>query len=99
MPAEDILAFVPPQDFRLPDGRLVDAKSFVDDIARARRDGFCMTSGLSDRFTCCLAAPIRDRRGIAVATLCFVVPIDVSDVNKRHLMDLLVVAARGLSDT
>ena len=44
----------------------------------ARADGCCMTNGLSDRFTCCLAAPIRDRRGVAVATLCFIVPVDIA---------------------
>jgi len=40
------------------------ANAFVADIARARAEGSCMTNGLSDRFTCCLAAPIRDRRGM-----------------------------------
>jgi DNA-binding IclR family transcriptional regulator len=57
-----------------------------------------MTNGLSDRFTCCLAAPIRDRRGIAVATLCFIVPIDSAPERKRELLDRLVEAARELSD-
>ena len=57
---------------------MVDADDFVADIARARADGCCMTNGLSDRFTCCLAAPVRDRRGVAVATLCFIVPVDTS---------------------
>lgn len=99
MTAAEILAFVPPADFKLPDGRTVDANDFVGDIARARRDGCCMTSGLSDRFTCCLAAPIRDRGGIAVATLCFVVPIELTADRKRHLMDLLVAAANELSET
>ena len=75
LPANDILQFVPEEDFRLPDGRVLDADAFVADIARARADGCCMTNGLSDRFTCCLAAPVRDRRGVAVATLCFIVPV------------------------
>jgi DNA-binding IclR family transcriptional regulator len=98
MPAAVILKFVPQEDFRLPDGRVIDAKDFVADIARARADGSCMTNGLSDRFTCCLAAPIRDRRGIAVATLCFIIPIDSSDARKRQLLELLVAAAGELSD-
>jgi DNA-binding IclR family transcriptional regulator len=98
MPASDILRFVPKDDFRLPDGSVLDADVFVADIARARADGCCMTNGLSDRFTCCLAAPVRDRRGIAVATLCFIVPIDSSDMRKRELLALLVAAAGELSD-
>lgn len=98
MSASDILQFVPAEDFRLPDGRVVDADSFVADIARARADGSCMTNGLSDPFTCCLAAPIRDRRGIAVATLCFIIPIDSPEARKKQLLGLLVSAAGDLSD-
>ena len=98
MSAGEILEFVPEEDFRLPDGHIVDRKAFVADIARARVDGRCMTNGLSDRFTCCLAAPIRDRRGIAVATLCFIVPIDTADQRKQDLLGLLVTAAGELSD-
>ena len=98
MSAAEILDFIPEEDFQLPDGRVVDAKSFVADIARARTEGSCMTNGLSDRFTCCLAAAIRDRRGIAVATLCFIVPIDSAAERKRELLDRLVESARELSD-
>jgi DNA-binding IclR family transcriptional regulator len=97
-PAE-ILGFVPEPDFRLPDGRTVEPAAFVAEVAHARTEGSCMTNGLSDRFTCCLAAPIRDRRGVAVATLCFVVPIDTAEDRKRALLDMLVAEATGLSDT
>jgi DNA-binding IclR family transcriptional regulator len=98
MPAADILQFVPEEDFRLPDGRLVDADDFVADIARARADGCCMTNGLSDRFTCCLAAPVRDRSGVAVATLCFIVPVDTQEPRKQELLAMLVSATSELSD-
>jgi DNA-binding IclR family transcriptional regulator len=96
--AGDILRFVPEEDFRLPDGSVLDADAFVADIARAHAEGCCVTNGLSDRFTCCLAAPVRDRRGVAVATLCFIIPVDSSDVRKRELLALLVAAAGELSD-
>ena len=98
MSPTEIRAFVPKADFRLPDGRAIQPEAFVAEIARARADGRCMTNGLSDRFTCCLAAPIRDRRGVAVATLCFIVPVDSSDGRKRELLDRLVAAAAELSD-
>ena len=98
MSAAEILDFIPEEDFKLPDGRVVEANAFVADIARARAEGSCMTNGLSDRFTCCLAAPIRDRRGIAVATLCFIVPVDSAPERKRELLDRLVESARELSD-
>ena len=98
MSAAEILDFIPEEDFTLPDGRVVEANAFVADISKARVEGSCMTNGLSDRFTCCLAAPIRDRRGIAVATLCFIVPIDYSPERKRELLNCLVVSAQELSD-
>jgi DNA-binding IclR family transcriptional regulator len=98
MTADEIRRFVPPEDFRLPDGRVVDFDSFAADVAKARAEGRCMTNGLSDRFTCCLAAPVRDRRGTAVATVCFIIPIDSPDGRKRELLDSLVAAAQELSD-
>lgn len=98
MTADEIRRFVPAEDFHLPDGRVVDFDLFVADVAKARADGRCMTNGLSDRFTCCLAAPVRDRRGTAVATVCFIIPIDSPDSRKRELLDRLVAAARELSD-
>jgi len=98
MTADEIHRFVPAEDFRLPDGRVIDFELFVADVAKARAEGRCMTNGLSDRFTCCLAAPVRDRRGTAVATVCFIIPIDSSDARKRELLDCLVAAARELSD-
>ena len=98
MTADAIRAFVPKEDYRLPDGRVIDTEAFIADIARARSDGKCMTTALSDRFTSCLAAPIRDRRGVAVATLCFVIPADSAEPRKQELLDHLVSAAHELSD-
>ena len=98
MSPEEILAFVPKEDFRLPDGRTIDPDDFVAAVARARSDGSCMTNGLSDRFTCCLAAPIRNRSGVAVATICFIVPIDTAEPRKQELLGALVDAAGELSD-
>ena len=99
MPASDILQFVPGRGFPLAGRQRASIPmTFVADIARARADGCCMTNGLSDRFTCCLAAPVRDRRGVAVATLCFIVPIDSSEPRKQELLALLVAAAGELSD-
>ena len=96
--ADKIRAFVPSEDYRLPDGRVIAVEDFVADVAKARADGRCMTTGLSDRFTSCLAAAIRDRRGVAVATLCFVIPADTAEDRKQMLLDRLAVAAVELSD-
>jgi DNA-binding IclR family transcriptional regulator len=98
MSAGEIKTFIPADDYRLPDGCKIDPKTFIADVAKARAEGRCMTNGLSDRFTCCLAAPIRDRRGIAVATICFIIPIESPEERKRDLLDRLVAAGLELSD-
>jgi DNA-binding IclR family transcriptional regulator len=93
MTPEEIRAFVPPDDFRLPDGRMLPVENFLDDIARARAEGRCMTIGLADRFACCLAAPIRDRAGVARATLCFVIPADTPEPRRNALLTRLMTEA------
>jgi len=98
MSADGIRAFVPKDDYRLPDGRVIDVEEFISDVARARSEGRCVTTALSDLFTSCLAAPIRDRKGVAVATICIVIHADSSEARKNELLDRLVVAARELSD-
>ena len=98
MSPDSIRTFVPSEDFRLPDGRTLDVNDFVKDVARARREGKCVTTALSDRFTSCLAAPIRDRKGVAVATLCFVIPADSPKARRTALLDHLVTTAKDLSD-
>lgn len=97
MSPEEIRAFVPLEDFRLPDGGLVEFDDFIAAIKAAREAGRCMTTGLADRFTWCLAAPIRGRDGVAAATLCFMVPIDTSQEERTALLDRLVTAAEKLS--
>jgi DNA-binding IclR family transcriptional regulator len=98
MSAEKISAFIPAQDFRLPDGRIIDVEDFIQQVVRAHQEGKCETSALSDPYTSCLAAPIRDRKGVAIATICFVIPADSSEARKHELLDRLVEAAGELSD-
>jgi DNA-binding IclR family transcriptional regulator len=90
MTAEEIRAFIPPEDYRLPDGRVLTEAEFLADIARARAEGISITTGLADRFTCCLAAPIRNRDGVATATLCFVIPADVPAARRDELVRCLL---------
>jgi DNA-binding IclR family transcriptional regulator len=97
MAEDEIRAFVPRADYRLPDGRVLEVAAFLAEVARAREEGHCVTTGLSDPFTCCLAAPVRDGRGRTVATLCFVIPAGGPDERRRALLDRLVAAAGELS--
>jgi DNA-binding IclR family transcriptional regulator len=96
MTAEEIRVLIPPQDYRLPDGRMLTEVEFFADIAHARADGFSITVGLADRFTCCLAAPIRNRDGVATATLCFVIPADVPAPRRDELVRRLLREVEAL---
>jgi DNA-binding IclR family transcriptional regulator len=94
---QQILDLIPPEDYVLPSGRTVERAAFLDDVARARADGFCITNGLSDHFACCLAAPIRDADARAVATLCFVTSVHASEARRRELMAMLIDGAERLA--
>jgi DNA-binding IclR family transcriptional regulator len=82
----EIRAFLPPEDFRLPDGRMLPVEAFLSDVARARAEGHCATTGLANRFTYCLAAPIRDQAGVVRSTLCFVLPADTCEARRNELL-------------
>ena len=99
MSSDEIRARVPLADYQLPDGRVIDPDQFLADVARARADGYCMTLGLSDHFSCCLATPIQDTRGRTIATICFVIPADGPEERRRDLLQLLTQAAHRLSAT
>ena len=94
---DQILALIPPDDYRMPNDRILDPHEFLADVVQARDDGYCVTVGLSDRFTCCLAAPIHNSRRQAIATLCLVVPADRPETKRRELLQRLVDEAGRLS--
>ena len=93
----EILAFVPAEDYRLPDGRLLSTEAFLTDVARARQQDFCETTALADRFTHCMSAPIREADRKLRMTLCLVLPVDTPEAKRAELLTLLIGRARGLS--
>jgi DNA-binding IclR family transcriptional regulator len=96
---QQIQALIPSEDYVLPDGRVIDPDSFLKDIEQARAEGFCITTGLSDHFVSCLAAPIRNAGNITVATLCFITPVELAEERRQQLMALLLDGATRLSVT
>jgi len=86
---DEIRAFIPAQDYRLPDGRVIEVASFLADVSEARRQGFAETRALADRFTWCMAAPIQDKDGTTTATLCLVLPVDTPRGRRAELRSLL----------
>jgi DNA-binding IclR family transcriptional regulator len=86
-----------PQDFALPNGQTISLNDFIASVRTARDQGFCITSGLVDAYTHCIAAPVRDYDGRTAATVCFVVPIDTAPERIEQLRDILVASGRSLS--
>ena len=97
MDADEIRRFIPSDDFVLPDGRRIAEDEFLEDIGRARTQGYVRTTALVDRFTTCLAAPVRDPAGRCIATICFVVPADTTEEAQQVMIDTLKASAERLS--
>lgn len=95
--ADEVRSMVPPEDYRLPDGRIIAEADFLAEVAKAGQEGFSETFGLADRFTWCIAAPIRDSLGIATRTLCFVLPIDTPEGRRNDLFAMLRERAGSIS--
>ena len=97
LPDDSIRALIPPEDFVLPDGRQLEVKDFLADVAAARLTNRTMTVGLSDPYTACLAAAILDERQHAVATICCMVPAGTPIERREMLLDELTTAAHNVS--
>jgi len=94
---QEIRAVVRREDLQLPNGPMIRIEEFLASVAAARRDGFCMTTGLVDPYTHCVAAPVLDGKGQTTATLCFVLPVDTFPERIVELRDILVASAKSLS--
>ena len=91
----DIRMLVPSEDLVMPNGEVIGVEDFIASVGQAKSRGYCITSGLVDAFTNCIAAPIFGSDGHIAATLCFVVPVDTPDARCDALRNTLV--QRGLA--
>lgn len=94
----EIRRLISADDLILPDGRTIDFEAFIASIAKARKDGYCLSKGLVDAYTQCLAAPILGANGKVEATICLVLPIDCAEERTQGLTDKLLEASRVLSE-
>ena len=94
---QQVRDFIPPDDFRLIDGRRLDPLEFIDEIEVARRQGYCVTAGLVDNYTVCMAAPVKRVDGKVVATICFVVTRDTPTARRDDLLAALIESGERLS--
>lgn len=93
----EILKFIPPEDFKLPNGEWLPANVFLAQTRQAAKDGFFAFDSIVDSFTHCFAAPVYQSDKICVATLCLVAPREDGLNNRNEYINCLVSAASELS--
>lgn len=99
MSLAELKAFIPPEDFRLQNGRSVDPRKFLAEARAAREAGICAIAGLVDDYATCVAAPVVDRTGRCVACICFIVSSATGERRMAELSALLLDSATRLSAT
>ena len=97
MSDEEILALIPPEDFRLPTGRRIAPKAFIAEARAASLAGYVAFDSVVDTFTRCFAAPVYRPGRICVATVCLVTPREDGVRNEKRYIRCLSEAARDLS--
>lgn len=97
MSLAELKAFIPPEDFRLQNGGRVDPRKFLAEARAAREAGICAIPGLVDEYATCVAAPVLDHAGRAVACICFIVSSATAEKRMAELSALLLDSARRLS--
>lgn len=98
MSDDEILDFIPAQDFILPNKSRLAPEKFLRDVAQARAAQFYSFDSVADNFTHCFAAPIHQGSPICVATLCLIAPREDAARNYERYRETLIASARELSD-
>lgn len=93
---QEIRDFVPPGDFRLPNGSLLDPGHFIAEVRQAAAAGEFTFNSIVDSFTHCFAVPVYDGQDRCTATLCLVTPREDGIRNRQHYLDCLKTAALSL---
>jgi DNA-binding IclR family transcriptional regulator len=93
----EILDFIPPEDFTLPDGARMESSAFLAEVHTAAAAGYFTFNSAVDTFTHCFAVPVYDAGKACVATLCLVTPREDGLNNHAHYLASLLGAAQDLS--
>jgi DNA-binding IclR family transcriptional regulator len=94
---QQIIDLIDPEDYILPDGERLPLDTFLREIRKAGEEGFFSFDSVADTFTHCFAAPVKDERGICVATLCIVAPRADAKSNYSDYRRVLIDSANGLA--
>ena len=95
--AEEIAARITPEDLKLHDGRSIPLDEFIASCHAAREHDIVVTKGLINSFTQCFASPIIGASGEPEATICLVLPIDITEEKANGLREELVASSKRLS--
>lgn len=95
---DEILDFIPPEDFMLPNGKRLDPARFIAEVRQAATDGYFTFNSEVENFTHCFAAPVKQADGQAVATLCLVAPKEDGLRNRGQYLDSLLTASSEISE-
>ncbi len=93
----EILALIPDEDFRLPDGRRLEPSAFIAEAREAAGRGYVVLDNVVDTFARCFAAPVYRPDRVCVATLCLVAPREDGLRNGEAYVRALVEATGDLS--
>ncbi|EFM55314.1 IclR family transcriptional regulator [Brucella sp. 6810] len=91
----EILAFIPPEDFQLPNGQWLAPEVFLREVHAARAARAFTFDSIVDSFTHCFAVPVENDHGKFCATVCLVAPRD--DGIRNHDMYLQSLREAALS--
>jgi len=94
---QQIIDLIDPEDFILPSGERLTLDTFIGEIRKAHEEGFFSFNSIADTFTHCFAAPVRDKQGICIATLCIVAPRADASAQYEHYRRVLIDCADSLA--
>ncbi len=94
----EIGTLIPPEDFILPNGSLLETARFIAEVRQATLDGYFTFNSQVEDFTRCFAVPVHQAGGQCVATLCLVTPKDDGIRNRQAYLASLLAAAREISE-
>lgn len=97
MTDQEILDFIPGEDFKLPNGEWLSPETFIQQAREASIAGYFTFDSIVDSFTHCFAVPVYQKDKKCMATLCLVAPKDDGLRNKQEYLRCLMDVASELT--
>lgn len=94
---QEIRDFIPPEDFKLPNGEWLTTETFIQQVREASAVGYSTFNSIVDSFTRCFAVPVYQKERECYATLCLVSPKDDGIRNQEAYLRSLKEVADDLT--